>query len=167
VVFARSVVVCAGRLNAARARGGSRFDVDLGAMLDLVAAAARASGGGLEVTLGRVGGRADYLPALRARFALAQELERGARVSRYLVPGVGALTWQVDADATHPAVGLASMVGKYLRELWMERQHRYYARAVEGLPRVSGYHDPVTARWVEATRLVRARRGIDDRCFAR
>ncbi|MBI5516896.1 MAG: hypothetical protein HY909_24150 [Deltaproteobacteria bacterium] len=165
-VYARASVVCAGRLNAARARGQSRFDVDLSRMLDLVAEASRACGA-LDVTCGRVGGRADYLPALTGRFALAQELERSPRCSRYRVPGVGAVAWRVDADATHPAVALASMVGKYLRELWMERQHRYYALAVDGLGRASGYHDPVTARWVEATRLVRAQRGIDGACFER
>ena len=64
-------------------------------------------------------------------------------------------------------VALASLVGKYLRELTMERIYRYYAKALPGLTRASGYHDPVTARFVEATRLVRAERAIGDECFER
>ena len=34
-------------------------------------------------------------------------------------------------------------------------------------PDVSGYHDPVTARFVDRTALVRKRRKMPDRCFER
>jgi hypothetical protein len=61
---------------------------------------------------------------------------------------------------------LASLVGKYVRELFMSRIAGHYPGDDEA-PRPSGYHDPVTARFVERTALVRKRRRLPDRCFER
>jgi hypothetical protein len=62
---------------------------------------------------------------------------------------------------------MASMVGKYLRETLMGRIVRHYQEAIPGLRGASGYNDPVTAQFVEATRLVRLERDIPERCFER
>ncbi len=85
-----------------------------------------------------------------------------------------------DADASAPLVMLASLVGKYVRELFMRRiSHHYFseaeARALEtpdeaeqeAPPRPSGYHDPVTAAFVKRTALVRKKRKLPERCFER
>ena len=61
---------------------------------------------------------------------------------------------------------LASLVGKYVRELFMTRIASHYP-AREDEPRPSGYHDPVTARFVDRTALVRKDRKFPDRCFER
>jgi ribonuclease HII len=50
--------------------------------------------------------------------------------------------FEVDADGLHTPVAVASMVGKYVRELAMERQNRFYAKHDAALPSPSGYHDP-------------------------
>ena len=73
----------------------------------------------------------------------------------------------MDGDATEPAISLASVCGKYARELWMHRHNRYWSSAVDGVTAVSGYHDPVTDRLVRATALARKQRQIEDRCFER
>ena len=83
------------------------------------------------------------------------------------VPRVLGGDFVLDGDATEPAIGLASMVGKYVRELWMHRLNRYWLDAVPGTMPASGYHDPVTQRLVDATALVRREREIPDDCFAR
>jgi hypothetical protein len=53
----------------------------------------------------------------------------------------------------------------------MARIVRHHRAAAAGagteLPDASGYHDPVTARFVEATRLTRRRSGLPDDCFER
>ena len=71
------------------------------------------------------------------------------------------------ADATDPAVGLASLVGKYVRELSMHRIHLDLRAHVPDLAPASGYHDPVTTRYIAATALMRKARGVPDDCFER
>lgn len=163
----RQGYACARLLNVERARGVSRFDVDLDLMIELVAALRARAEGDVEAVCGKVGGRKSYGAAMSSRWPLVAVLEETAAVSRYAVPSVGTVCFARDADASDPAVSLASLFGKYARELAMARIHAFFASRVESLRPVSGYHDPVTARYVEATRLVREREGIDDGCFAR
>jgi hypothetical protein len=167
LVAARSVTVCARRLNVAREAGRSRFDLDLDAMLDLVVALRAQAHEELRVVCGKVGGRKAYAAAMTRVHPLPETLEETPARSAYRLRGVGEVAFARDADASDPAVALASLVGKYLRELTVERIYRYYAKAIPGLTRASGYHDPVTARFVEATRLVRGERAIGDDCFER
>jgi hypothetical protein len=62
---------------------------------------------------------------------------------------------------------MASLVGKWVRDLLMRRIVRYHQSAVPDLPEASGYHDPVTTRFIEATALTRKKAKIDDECFVR
>ena len=72
-----------------------------------------------------------------------------------------------DADDKHLLVSMASLVGKWARDLLMARVVRYHREDDADLPDASGYHDPVTARFVAATRLSRKRRALPDDCFER
>jgi hypothetical protein len=49
----------------------------------------------------------------------------------------------------------------------MARIVRYHRQGAPDLPDASGYHDPVTARFVDATRLARKNRALPDDCFER
>jgi ribonuclease HII len=93
-------------------------------------------------------------------------LEEGKARSSYRFPTVGELHFVRDADASDPLVMLASLVGKYVRELLMARIAQHYP-ARDDEPRPSGYHDPVTARFVARTALVRKRRQVPVICFER
>jgi hypothetical protein len=64
-------------------------------------------------------------------------------------------------------VGMASLVGKWVRDLLMDRVVRYHRLHNENLPAASGYHDPVTTRFIEATALSRKARELPDNCFER
>lgn len=167
LVAARQGYACARALNVEKSKGRSRFDVDLDLMIELVASLRAEAGEDLVAVCGKVGGRKSYGAAMSTRWPLVASLGEVPALSGYAVPGVGEVRFAQDADASDPAVSLASLIGKYARELAMERIHRYFARHIEGLAPVSGYHDPVTARYVDATRLVREREGIGDDCFAR
>jgi hypothetical protein len=168
VARARSVVACAGVLNRERARLGSRSQVDLAMFERLVMDTRAAAGAELDAVLGFVGGIRDY-PRYFQHLPQAdvEALPRKRGVCAYRVPGVGTLSFEVDADARHLPVALASMLGKYLRELLMERQNRYYLGHDASLPRPSGYHDPVTQRFVAQSEPLRRRLGIVDGCFER
>jgi ribonuclease HII len=90
---------------------------------------------------------------------------RGQR--RYVVDGLGEIRFEVDADARHLPVSLASIVGKYIREVCMLRIGEFYRREVPGLKLASGYHDPVTRQFIVETRQARRHLGIVSDCFHR
>ncbi|HTB75739.1 MAG TPA: hypothetical protein VK762_20965, partial [Polyangiaceae bacterium] len=91
----------------------------------------------------------------------------GRKRSEYSVPGLGRIAFVRDADASHLLVSMASLVGKWVRDLLMARVVRYHRVVDPELPDASGYHDPVTTRFIDATRLSRGRRGLPDDCFTR
>ncbi len=76
-----------------------------------------------------------------------------------------------DADASNLLVSLASLVGKWVRDTFTRRvvaYHTHHSDFPTGAPtHVSGYHDPRTKAFVEATRLVRRRQNIEALCFER
>lgn len=162
------VICCARRLNDGVGRGLSRFDLDLHAMERLALDAREHAGRLVNATCGKVGGYDRYGPAfgpLRDR-PHAVVVEGRAR-SEYAVSGVGRIAFVRDADDRHMLVSMASLVGKWTRDLLMARIVRYHREHDPALPDASGYHDPVTARFVSASRLSRGARALPDDCFER
>jgi ribonuclease HII len=168
IVKVESAVACASLLNREVRKLGSKFTVDLALFERLVLACRDSVSAEVEAYCGLVGGirkYGRYFQHLRQR-----ELETVEEIpgrSAYGVRGVGLLAFEVDADAYHLPVSLASMVGKYLRELIMERQNRYYLERDPLLRRVSGYHDPNTKDFIERSLPLRKRLGITKECFER
>ncbi|MEO8797495.1 MAG: hypothetical protein ABI551_06390 [Polyangiaceae bacterium] len=161
-------IVCTERINDAAARGLSRFHVDLHAMERLVLSAQTFANEPVEAICGKVGGMGMYGPHLGPLAGrLHTALEESRRRSAYMFPGVGTIAFVQDADATHLIVGMASLVGKWAREVLMARIVRHYRTHDPSLPHASGYHDPVTTRFVAATRLLRKKTKLPDDCFER
>jgi ribonuclease HII len=160
----RCLVICTSRLNDAKRKGHNRFVVDLHAMERLVLDLRARAGADVVATCGKVGGIGEY-----SRFFgplagwLHAVMEERRAHSAYRFPGLGELHFVMDADASDPLVSLASLVGKYVRELTMARVTRYYG-VTEG---PSGYHDPVTAQFVDASALLRKKRRVPSDCFER
>jgi ribonuclease HII len=161
-------IVCAERLNDAASRGLSRFAVDLHAMERLALSVRDRVGEELDVTCGKVGGYDRYEAAfgpLSGR--LHTTLCEGRARSAYRVAGLGTLAFVRDADAGHLLVCAASLVGKWVREVLMSRVTRFHRAYDPSLPVSSGYHDPVTSRFIEGSRLARRSRNIESDCFER
>jgi ribonuclease HII len=162
------VIVCARRLNAEIARGLTRFHVDLHAMERLALDARARCGRDVDVVCGKVGGFDKYAPAFGPMggwlHSVAQE---GRARSEYVVPGLGRIAFVRDADDRHLLVSMASLVGKWARDVLMARIVRHHRTVNPELPDASGYHDPVTTRFIAATRLSRSERGLPDDCFER
>jgi hypothetical protein len=126
------------------------------------------AGGDVLAVCGKVGGLTKYTPAfgpLGGRLSTTLREERSH--SAYAMPGVGELRFVQDADGNDRLVELASLVGKYLREVLMGRIVGYYRAHDASLPTVSGYHDPKTLSFVEATQARRAELGVPQSCFER
>lgn len=168
VVGVRSVILCARRMNDGLDAGRSRFVLDLHAMERLVLALREQAGEEVTAVCGKVGGFGKYGAAfgpLGGR--LHQVIEEGRARSAYRFPGLGEIAFVRDSDASDRCVAMASLVGKWLREVLMARVVRFYREADAELPDASGYYDPVTTRFMEATALVREKRSVPDGCFER
>ncbi|MEI9952627.1 MAG: hypothetical protein WDO74_27510 [Pseudomonadota bacterium] len=168
ILSVRSSVLCTKNLNDAKQRGTNRFVADLNAMEQLVLELRAQAGGEIEAVCGKVGGMAQYskfFGPLSGR--LHAILGEGRARSGYRFPGLGELHFVRDADAADPLVSLSSLVGKYVRELFMSRIGLHYSDRESEEQRPSGYHDPVTAGFVLRSALLRQSRKIPDHCFER
>jgi ribonuclease HII len=163
----KTSVVCTESLNRGRRAGKNRFVMDLHAMEALFMALRREAAEDVSCVCGKVGGMNEYSRYFGPLGGwLHNVLAEGQAKSEYRFPGIGHIAFVRDADASDPLVMLASLVGKYVRELFMTRIAKHFP-ADEDAARPSGYHDPVTSAFVERTALVRKRRKLPDHCFER
>jgi len=168
LVDVQSRIACAGVLNAKSVSGQNKLAVDLELFEDLIASVQRRHGAPLLVVCGMIGGIRDYASRFgRFDSARVRQLASRGGQRRYAVEGVGEVRFEVDADARHLPVALASIVGKYVREVCMRRIGEFYRRGDPELRLASGYHDPITTRFIRATELPRRRLGIAPTCFRR
>lgn len=168
VVRAKSAVACTRFLNDRLSSGQSRVEVDLELMERLVLDAREAVRGDVYAVCGMVGGIRNYPEKMR-HFARDKIQARRATdgTLAYDVDGVGQVRFEIDADQNHLPVAFASMIGKYVRELWMLRHNRFYQASDPALRDVSGYHDPVTRGFITASLGLRKKLGVEDACFLR
>ena len=168
IVDVQSRIACAGVLNAKLAAGKNKLAVDLELFEDLICAVHDRHDSPLLAVCGMIGGIRDYASRL-ARFEPHRvgELPSRRAQRRYRIDGVGEIRFEVDADARHLPVALASIVGKYVREICMRRIGEFYRQGSPELKLASGYHDPVTTRFIDATEASRRRLGIAPDCFRR
>lgn len=164
----RSVIVCTSRLNDALLAGKNRFVLDLHAMERLILDLRGVAGADVQAVCGKVGGFGKYSSVFgplngRMHSVLTETRQRSA----YHFPGVGEIAFVQDSDASDLCVAMASLVGKYLREVLMARVVRFYREGDLTLPDASGYHDPVTGAFVERTVALRRKREVPDGCFER
>ena len=97
-----------------------------------------------QIDCDRLGGRKYYGPLLDYLFGCQPTcIEETPEVSRYELTWEGRdiqVSYAVNADDTSPAVGLASMMCKYVRELFMIQLNQYWSERVEGLKPTAGYY---------------------------
>ncbi|HMA97619.1 MAG TPA: hypothetical protein VKP30_33270 [Polyangiaceae bacterium] len=164
----RSTWICTRMLNRHLANGHHRFLVDLHSMERLLLNMREQLGVKLDAICGKVGGIADYpryFGPLGGRLYTVVEQERHR--SCYEFAQLGRISFEQDADSHDALVMIASLIGKYVRELFMARIARHYDEDDDQGARPSGYHDPVTQKFVEATCNLRKSRRVPFDCFER
>lgn len=168
ITRAEVAFVCTRALNDAAAKGQSRFVVDLHTMERLVLSSRQRAGSDVLAICGKVGGFDRYGNQFGPLSSyLHTALIEGRARSEYKFPGVGTVAFVRDADASSSLVSLASLIGKWARDLLTARVIRHYRDEDPSLPDASGYHDPITARFVDGTALVRKKRNMPNDCFER
>jgi len=117
---------------------------------------------------GKIGSRKAYRPVLSLLKRFRGRVVREERAqSEYEVSGLGRLLFVRDGDALHPSTALASVIGKYVRELQMLRINRFLSGRLPDLRPASGYRDPVTRALVDRSAALRNELSIPDSCFLR
>jgi hypothetical protein len=117
-------------------------------------------------TIDRLGGRKDYRPVLQLAWPGidVEDVEVASACSSYRALGSGVqrdVAFACKAEDASLPVGLASMISKYLRELFMRRLNRWFAERVPGIAPTAGY--PVdAARFLKECEAFREDESITD-----
>ncbi|HNS98624.1 MAG TPA: hypothetical protein PLJ27_20815 [Polyangiaceae bacterium] len=168
VLDARCVILCVRRLNDGRHRGVSRLDFDLQAMESLILAIVQHTQQPIDARCGKVGGMMRYPSKFTHLSGFPYGVLHEQRSeSAYRLAGIGTIRFLQDAEEKDPLVSIASLVGKWVREMLMNRIVRFYRQHDDTLPDASGYHDPVTNAFVRNSQALRQRLGIPQDCFLR
>jgi ribonuclease HII len=126
---------------------------------------AHAAGTPTRIVVDHQGGKTRYLPDLQrmfetARIRIVQESDTN---STYLVqdgPRSAEISFTVSGESACLATALASMVSKYLRELFMELFNAWWAGRVPGLKPTAGYYTD-GQRFLQDIAAAIAAEGID------
>ena len=129
-------------------------------------AAGRRAGEAMNAVFDRQGGRHFYGPVLQRRWpeAFACPLGESPIRSDYRLhfPGGPAFVrFEVEADGSSPQVGLASMLAKCLREMFMSLFNTHFASVCPGVTPTAGYVED-GRRWLIETRAARTLAGVPD-----
>ncbi len=162
----RSAVMCAGVLNENMAHGRSKLRCDLSLFERLVLDARNCCTDDVTAICGLVGGIRAY-PKYFQRFQHVEPRSESKGYFAYAVRDVGDVIFEIKADDRHLPVGIASMVGKVVRELTMARIVSFFRAHDDALPHASGYHDSVTKRFIADSAPIRKRLAIANACFER
>jgi ribonuclease HII len=94
-------------------------------------------------------------------------ISESKKCSVYEIADVAEIKFLRDADSVDPLVMLASLVGKYLRELFVSRIGSHFSDLISNIRKPSGYHDTVTKDFIKATGKYRHQVAFPISCFER
>ena len=123
------------------------------------------------IVVDRQGGRTHYLRDLMTAYpdAQVQILEESDLLSQYRIDHNGSLikvSFAVEAESAHLPVALASMIAKYVRELFMIRLNRYFQTLIPELRATAGYTEDARRYLADIEGLI-SQRGIERRTLIR
>ncbi len=162
----RVAAIDAPAFNGALQRTRSKAAINTSAAFEhLLAVARRHPKDDLLVALDRHGGRVHYREELGFTFpgAAMRVLEESETRSAYELRHDGRriqASWEVESESKHLPVALASMAAKLVRELWMARMNRFFARIMPELKPTAGYVED-GRRWLADVEPHLPRIGLD------
>ncbi len=163
----RSFMACPGALNLELQKPDSnKMRLDFELMMKLAMKLTISGRGEAIVLCGKIGSTMRYERWFENMNLSVDAVIRESReVSTYRVGGIGEISFIRDGDSIHLPISVASMVGKYLRELAMERLNTTLGWNAE--MRASGYRDRITSKFVEQTVDIRRDARLSSSCFTR
>jgi len=116
---------------------------------------------------GAIGTTKDYSLYFRHLKALPYKSLRGEEEVAYFFPSLGELRFIKNGDNKYFPIKLASLFGKYIRELFVEQMNRFFRSNLPSLPYCSGYRDEKTKEFIKNSEEIRAKLKIPQTCFRR
>jgi len=101
-----------------------------------------------------------------ARFPLMSKKE-SKKTSSYYLKGLGEVRFLMDGEGASLPIAVSSLFGKYIREIFMERQNMFFRRHISGHTHISGYRDGRTAEFLSRLGSPEHSLGIHSECFLR
>lgn len=166
-VWVGSFSICPGQYNEAMATGGrNKLQYDFELMIRLIRIVEQQfPHDEILAICGKVGGTKNYRPWFEAiNITPLTTLKEIPECSKYICGDRTTIAFIKDGDSAHLPVAVASMVGKYIREIHISEMNRLLAPNQKP---VSGYRDPRTKSFIESTRLKRQKISLIDKCFLR
>lgn len=147
----RTKILCPAIINKNKEAGMSKLNLDFRNFIEIASEVLKSRVGKVEVYAGKIGSRKAYgfeiSSLLKADVTVVEE---SSSASIYKIGRNCRMGFVKDADELYPIVSIASIIGKYVREVFMESIRRYaYARGVEFDRSPSGYRDIVTKKFIE------------------
>jgi hypothetical protein len=144
----------------------NKFKYDFELMLELILKFAKEyPDRPLLALCGKVGGTKRYLPWFYdLGYENLQIIKEDSEQSSYKLGKLIEISFIKNGDDSHLPISVASMIGKYLRELAMEQLNDKLGPVTR---KTSGYHNKVTVQFIKETQVTRRRIGLDEKCFIR
>jgi len=162
-----SVLVCPKVFNDSVARYGKMF-LDFRYFIEIARALRKRVEQDVLFICGKIGSTKRYADWFSFMGIDAGIIHESTSESAYAAAGLGEFRFIRDADDAHFCVALASMAGKYLRELAMLRLNGRMKKWIDSdCAWISGYANARTRDMIEKTANARRSLGLPDECFIR
>ncbi|HEX4589433.1 MAG TPA: hypothetical protein VH120_05865 [Gemmataceae bacterium] len=165
--FARCVITPAGRFNTLIDRWGSKAAATEQGVITLLRDVVGAIDGRepVSIVIDKQGGRNFYAPWISTALpdGWVMPIRESALVSEYQVLGLGRevlLVFRPRAESEALPVALASMLAKYLREVFMRQFNRFWVGHIPGLKPTAGYPGDAR-RYYNSIRAAMLKLGIE------
>ena len=116
---------------------------------------------------GAIGTTRDYSQYFRHLKMLPYESAGGRGEVVYFFPSFGEVHFIQGGDKKYFPIKLASLFGKYIRELFVEQMNKFFRANLPSLPYCSGYRDEKTKEFVKNSEELRKKLKIPQICFFR
>lgn len=163
----KSIVLCPGRFNSRLECFSSKHHLEYSLFEELILYfRERYKSDEILFLCGRIGSTKNYSPFFYRFFLVAGSEEREGETCYYL-PYRGEVRFITDGDEKYFPITLSSIIGKYIRELFVEQMNNFFRAHLPHLPYCSGYMNAITKEFIEETKELRKNLGIPDKCFFR
>ena len=89
------------------------------------------------------------------------------KLSQYHFKDLGKVYFIQNGDSKYLPISLSSIIGKYIREIFIMRINTYFSSRIPGLPYVSGYQDKLTKKFIKKVEGKLPELNISPSCFRR
>ncbi|MFH0924570.1 MAG: hypothetical protein V1872_02900 [bacterium] len=147
----KSVVCCPGEFNMRLKRKPNKILLNLSYFERLINYFSHTYGSNILYLCGKVGGIKDYLKysSFLSKDHQCQSLAIHEDFSTYYSSSLGIISFIKNGDQGEFPIALASIFGKYIREIFMERLNNNFSPEIRNNRFISGYYNSITDQFIK------------------